>query len=96
MIEYKSIPIGCDLNTVFPTYVLAFCPDTDSWFATNNRFFFYEYPVEFDTEQEAINYFKDNIKEFLELNLQIMRNQRPNFNYGGVYLENEKQFIKCE
>ena len=70
--------------------------DADSWFATNNRFFFYEYPAEFDTEQEAIDYFKSNINEFFELNVRIMGNQRPSFNNGGVYLENESRFIVCK
>ena len=96
MAEYKSIPDGYDLNTKFPTYILAFCPDSDSWFATNNRFFFYEYPAEFNSEQEAIAYFKSNINEFFELNVRIMGNQRPSFNNGGVYLENESRLIECE
>ena len=96
MIEYKSIPDGFDLSTKFPTYILAFSPDSDSWFATNNRFFFYEYPAEFNTEQEAIDYFKSNVNEFFELNVQIMFDQRPGFNSGGVYLENESWFIECK
>lgn len=93
---YKSIPDGYSLSTEFPTYILAFCPDTDSWFATNNRFFFYEYPIEFDTEKAAIDYFKENTEKFLVLNMRIMSGQRPSFNEGGVYLENENLFIKCE
>ena len=44
MITYESIPDGYEFSTEFPTYILGFCPDTDSWFATNQRFFFYEYP----------------------------------------------------
>ena len=35
---YKSVPEGCDLSIKFPTWIIAYCPDTDIWFCTNNRF----------------------------------------------------------
>lgn len=35
---YEPLPDvdGVTFNTKFPTYILAFCPDSDSWFATNH------------------------------------------------------------
>lgn len=90
--SYKTIPEGMDLSTEFPTYILAFCPYTDSWFATNNRFFYYEYPQEFQTEADAIKYFKQNAKLFLseEIRMDI---QRHAFCDGGVFLENTHELV---
>ena len=48
---YKTVPQEFDFNTEFPTWIIAFCPDTDSWFVTNKRFFYYEYEKEFETER---------------------------------------------
>ena len=66
MSEYVELPKCCNFDTVFDTHILAFCPDTDSWFATNQRFFYYEYQKEFKSESEAIEYFKNNPNIFLE------------------------------
>ena len=46
-----------DFGKEYETYILAFCPDLDCWFATNQRRFYYEYPKEFQTEKEAIIFF---------------------------------------
>ena len=92
MIEYVKIPDEFDFSTSFPTYILAFCPDTDSWFATNQRFFFYEYPIDFPNEEAAISYFKRNPEVFMDLENE-MNTYRPSFNDGGVYLENTKELI---
>ena len=73
MIEYKKIPEEYELNHKFDTWILAFCPDTLDWFATNERFFFYEYNKEFNSEQEAIDYFLDNTIEFYKIEEQIMK-----------------------
>lgn len=56
-----------DFNTEFPTYILAFCPDTDTWFATNKRFFFYEYDKEFQTKDEAELFFCKNAQIFYDI-----------------------------
>lgn len=61
---YVTIPDEYDFNTEFDTYIIAFCPDTDSWFVTNKRFFYYEYNKEFETEEDGIDFFKKS-KDFL-------------------------------
>lgn len=66
-INYKSLPDECDFTTEFPTYVIAFCPDTDEWYVSRQRFWFYEYPKEFSTYGKAIHYFEDNLDEFFKL-----------------------------
>ena len=95
MIEYKDVPEGYDFSSEFDTWILAFCPDSDSWFATNRRFFFYEYSMEFPNEKAAIDYFKRNPNEFLNLENNIGV-YRPCFNKGGVWLDNTKELVRVE
>ena len=57
---YKTIPEEYDPSTEFPSWIIAFCPDTDSWFVTNQRFFYYEYDKEFESEEAGIVFFKEN------------------------------------
>ena len=95
MIEYKDVPKEYDFCSEFDTWILAFCPDSDSWFATNRRFFFYEYPMEFPNEKAAIDYFKCNPNEFLDLENNIGV-YRPYFNKDGVWLDNTKELVKVE
>ena len=92
MVVYEELPEGKNFSDTFPTYILAFCPDTDSWFATNERYFFYEYPMDFPNEEAAIGYFKRNPEVFLKIEKE-MNIYRPKFNSGGVYLENIKQLV---
>lgn len=93
--SYSEIPKEYNFDSKFDTYILAFCPDTDSWFATNERFFYYEYPMDFPNEAAAIEYFKRNPKAFLELE-RTMEVYRPKFNNGGVYLENINKLVAIE
>ena len=95
MIEYKDVPEEYDFCSEFDTWILAFCLDSDSWFATNRRFFFYEYPMEFPNEKAAIDYFKRNPNEFLNLENNIGV-YRPCFNKSGVWLDNTKELVRVE
>lgn len=83
---YVTIPKEYDFNTEFPTWIIAYCPDTNSWFCTKQRFFYYEYPDEFCCENDAINYFRMNSKEFIKLN-QEMHPSKSN----SVFLENTRK-----
>ena len=76
----------------FDTYILAFCPDTDSWFATNQRNFFLEYPKEFASEKDAVDYFVTNPYDFYkeEIGTGI---PLPACRTGKLYLENIHKFI---
>lgn len=92
IVTYEELPDGVDFTTQFPTYILAFCPDTDSWFATNQRFFYLEYPMEFQNEEDAIEYFKKNPDVFLKIE-ESTDVYRPSFNAGGVWLDNTRELI---
>ena len=93
MIDYVELPKEYDFNTEFPTWIIAHCPDLDSWFVTNKRFFFYEYNKEFETEEEGIEFFKSNPKIFYDEEIR-MKTYKPSFYKNGVWLDNTREFIK--
>lgn len=95
MSVYKSLPDDMDFSTEFPTYILAFCPDTCSWFATNKRFFYYEYPMDFLNEAAAITYFKQNPNVFIDLEKEML-GYRPQFLDNKIFIENTKEFVLIE
>lgn len=84
--NYKNTTKECDFNKEYPTWIIAYCPDTNSWFCTNKRFFYYEYPDEFQCENDAIHYFKTYAKQFVELNQEMYPNKS-----NSVYLENTRK-----
>lgn len=59
------IKIEESFDTKYPTWIIAFCPDINSFFVTNERHFFWESEEEFDSEEAGINYFENHIKRFL-------------------------------
>ena len=86
-----EIPKEYDFNTEFPTWIIAYCPDTDSWFCTNRRFFYYEYPDEFGCENDAVEYFRNHIPEFIKLNNELYPRER-----NRVFLENTRELLSLE
>ena len=92
---YVRIEEDADFSKEFETYIIAFCPDYDFWFATNQRYFYYEYPKEFQTENEAIEYFVNNPNIFYEKEIE-MEVYRPSFNENGVFLENIRKLIEVQ
>ena len=85
--SYVTIPEGYDFRTEFPTWIIAYCVDTNSWFCTNQRFFYYEYPDEFQCEIDALRYFENHVEEFVELTREMHPNKTNN-----VFLENTKKW----
>lgn len=87
-INYVEVPKEYNYNTEFPTWIIAYCPDSDSWFVTNNRFFYYEYDREFKTEKDGIEYFRNNVPDFFELTRKLSFRRS---NGTRVFLENTKE-----
>lgn len=85
--SYATIPEGYEFSTEFPTWIIAYCVDTNSWFCTNQRFFYYEYPDEFKCENDAVYYFENHVEEFVELTREMYPNKTNN-----VFLENTKKW----
>ncbi len=91
-VDYVELPQGYDFNTKFDTYIIAFCPDTASWFVTNERFFFYEYKKEFKTKEEGIDFFKKNPRIFYDEEIR-MKVYRPSFYKNGVWLDDIRGLV---
>lgn len=89
---YEELPEGMDFSTKFDTYILAYCPDTCSWFATNERFFYYEYPKEFASEDDAIAFFKNNADDFYKEEIRI-GTYRPSFLDNKIMIDNTEELI---
>ena len=80
------------------TYVIAFCPDTDSFFAINQRNFYWETDEEFETEYDAIEYFESNLNHFANIHDRIMSEMFARADYGRgkscLFLENTNKTYK--
>ena len=63
--KIEHIEVEESFATKYPTWIIAFCPDTFSFFVTNERHFFWESEEEFDSEEAGINYFENHIQRFL-------------------------------
>lgn len=87
-----------DFNKEYPTWIIAFCPDTMTFFATNQRAFFWETREEFDSEDEAVEYFVNNLPEFANIQDIIMDGMFAGYKAVGhdVFLENTEKFYKVD
>ena len=74
-------------NTKYPTWIIAFCPDTNSFFVTNERYFFWESEQEFDSENDGIDYFEHNVSYFIDIANKIIHTER-------VWLENTSKWYE--
>ncbi|CAB1251604.1 conserved protein of unknown function [Ruminococcaceae bacterium BL-6] len=72
-------------NKKYSTWIIAYCIDNNSWFTTNERNFYYEYPDEFQCENDARNYFRQNIKDFVNI-----QNPMNHWNKNEIILETTK------
>lgn len=99
MVAYEQVPDGYDFSTEFDTWIIAYCPDEESWFPTKHRFFFYEYGEvdykgeyhlkEFKTVEDAIGYFVGHIKIFYQREKDLLGEEfefRPSFAKNKVFL----------
>lgn len=78
-------------SKVYPTWIIAYCPDANSFFITNQRHFFWEYNSEFKSEEEAIVYFKSYLKKFLDLRNGILKSTGGWSLQSDLYLENTNE-----
>lgn len=60
-------------DTKYSTWIIAYCVDTDSFFVTNERHFFWQYEKEFLSEKDAIEYFENHVNEFIEKHNEITK-----------------------
>lgn len=71
---YQELKGNENFSDIYATWVIAYCLDTDSFFATNQRHFFWEYNDEFQCENDAIYYFRNHLEEFRNARKEILSN----------------------
>lgn len=88
---YMEIPNNKNFSDKYPTWIIAYCPDTDSFFVTNERYVFWEYEKQFGFEREGIDYFREHIDEFKNIRSQIAEDIGGISKDGVLYLENTEE-----
>lgn len=88
---YKELNKEETFSDTFPTWIIAYCFDTDSFFCTNQRYFWWQYEQEFSDEKTAIEYFQTNINKFKNIRKEFVENCGGIIKDRCVYLENTKE-----
>ena len=70
-IAYSTVDSD-SFNKHYDTWIIAYCPDTDEFFATDQRFFFWETEETYKTKEDAINCFESHISYFLNIKNKIL------------------------
>lgn len=88
--EVKNIhkEVKGNFSDTFPTWVIAYCIDTDSFFCTNQRHFFWESEEEFQCENDGIIYFEKYLNKFRETRSRIANDCGGIRADGELFLEN--------
>lgn len=63
-------------NTKYPTWIIGFCPDINSFFVTKERHFFWQTEEEFSSENDGINHFEHNISYFINIANKITHTEK--------------------
>lgn len=92
------IEINEPFYTEYPTFVIGFCPDTDSFFVTNQRHWYWQSEDEFESEESAIEFFENHIDYFTSIEQKLMDQI---FFYGfrkidRIFLENTEKWYLIE
>ena len=73
------IEVNEPFNTEYDTYVIGYCVDTNEWFITNERHWFFQFDEEFETYEGAYQWFVDNIRIISDKQVEILTScgQKP-------------------
>lgn len=88
---YKTLKSNDNFSNKCSTWIIAYCLDSNSFFATNERFFFWEYEVEFYSEDDAIKYFKNHLEKFWNIRKEILEKCGGWSINSDMWLENTKE-----
>ena len=69
---YKELDKDENFSDTYPTWIIAYCLDTNSFYVTNERYFYWEYEKEFQSENDGIAYFREHLKEFYKIRNEIL------------------------
>lgn len=91
---YKELRKSEDFSKSYSTWIIAYCLDTNSFFVTNQRHFFWEYEGEFQRENDAVIYFKTHLDEFFKTRNEVL-SKTGGWNVNSdLYLENTREKFK--
>jgi len=88
---YQKLKGNENFSDKYATWIIVYCLDTDSFFATNQRHFFWEYNDEFQCENDAVNYFRNHLDEFRNARKEILNNCGGWSIDKDLFLENTKE-----
>lgn len=88
---YQKLKGNENFSDKYATWIIAYCLDTDSFFATNKRHFFWEYNDEFQCENDAVNYFRNHLDEFRDARKEILSHCGGWSIDKDLFLENTKE-----
>lgn len=88
---YRELKDNEKFSDKYTTWIIAYCLDTDSFFATNQRHFFWEYNDEFQCENDAVNYFRNHLDEFRNARKEILSHCGGWSIDKDLFLENTKE-----
>lgn len=88
---YQELKGNENFSDKYATWIIAYCLDTDSFFATNQRHFFWEYNDEFQCESDAVNYFRNHLDEFRNVRKEILSHCGGWSIDKDLFLENTKE-----
>lgn len=91
---YKELCKNEDFSKSYPTWIIAYCLDTNFFFVTDQRNFFWQYNDEFSCERDAINYFKTHLDEFRKIRNEILDSTGGWNTNSDLYLENTRESFK--
>ena len=91
---YKELNKDENFSKSYSTWIIAYCLDTNSFFVTNQRHFFWEYDNEFSCENDAINYFKTHLDEFWKIRNGILNSTGGWNTNSDLYLENLRESFR--
>ena len=91
---YKGLSKEEDFSKSYPTWIIAYCLDSNSFFATDQRYFFWKYNNEFSCESDAIIFFKTHLDEFRKIRNEILNSTGGWNTNSDLYLENTRESFK--
>lgn len=93
---YKRLNKDEDFSNNYDTWIIAYCLDTNSFFITDQRHFFWEYDNEFPCESDAIKYFKTHLNEFWKIRNKMLNSTCGWSINSDLYLENTQESFKYD
>lgn len=63
-----------EFSKEYATWIIAYCPDTNEFFVTRQRGFFWEDDTQYESKDAAIQAFTHNVPKYVLIKNDIMKN----------------------